>query len=322
MSACSDRTRSGGHGMARKRLSIKTRDEYLTKAEGWLNKYVGKLPEQRTPKNISDALKDWSQGKPGSTFRSMRAALVYHQERAGFKKSAGRLRKTKRPEHNQNRPNPKRVCRRVNQDELAKLRKDADRRKDDLALAAYTVALFTGARPIEMPTIKCSFHGPSDMKILIKGAKNQLGPDGEVKRGIDREIIMPRDHDLLDAVKDLQGVSYKEVRNLVSRISKSSERLFPKRKLRPSLYTLRHQFASEMKAIGTGRRELASIMGHASQASASQYGHNKLTKGGPLMDRSQIRVVSTSNVKDKPPKDPMSRKPKSEPQVNTKKKLK
>lgn len=297
--------------MARKRLSIKTRDEYLTKAEGWLNNYVGDTPEKRTPKQITDALKEWSIGKPGSTFRSMRAALVYHQERAGFKKSAGRLRNTKRPEHNQKRPKPKRVCRRVNQDELGKLRGDATRRKDELSLAAYTVALFTGARPIEMPTIRCSFHGVSDMKIFIKGAKIQRGPDGEVRRGIDREIIMSRDHRLLDAVKQLEDISYQEVRNLVSRVSKSSERLFPKRKLRPSLYSLRHQFASEMKATGTGRRELASIMGHASQASASQYGHANLSKGGPLMDRSKIRVISTGNVKDKPPKNPLSRNPSS-----------
>jgi hypothetical protein len=51
--------------------------------------------------------------------------------------------------------------------------------------------------------------------------------------------------------------------------------LFGRRKV-PSMYTLRHQFGANLKALGMSAIEMAYIMGHQATDSISRYGDKRL----------------------------------------------
>ena len=60
------------------------------------------------------------------------------------------------------------------------------------------------------------------------------------------------------------------------RLSTAVSKLWPTRKMKPTLYSGRHQFAANLKAAGYSRAEIAALMGHATDETAGQqYGRKK-----------------------------------------------
>jgi len=276
-------------------LSPETKAEYLRQAEGWLARHVKK----RTSVHICKALDKWSEDVRPKTFRKMRRALEYHQFIADFKDTARDIRHVERRNADvYTRSAP--VCKSVKESDFVILLKDAIARKDSAMKAALAVAMYTDARPKEMVTMSYKPHPEEGLLVHVIGAKKS----GEM-RGLDREMHITNCPALVDAIDCITKLSLDDMTTLRKRVSDRAKALFPKRKLRPTLYSLRHQFGSDMKADdGVSRAELAVLMGHRSEYSQNVYGNHNSGSNGLRNDESgnptpPPKVSDTSGITNK-----------------------
>lgn len=72
-----------------------------------------------------------------------------------------------------------------------------------------------------------------------------------------------------------------------------SDKLYPRRKKenRPSAYSLRHAFASDLKAI-YGHREVAMAMGHRATRSQQAYGHSRRASGSKSFELLAVEAAT------------------------------
>jgi integrase len=169
--------------------------------------------------------------------------------------------------------------------------------KDADLLVAVTIAKATGARPSELLGIECCKDGT----IFIPGAKK--GTDGQ--RGLDRHLsVTPQAwKNIKGSVEHLRKANPGKagiVPKLQSRLQTLTQRLWPRRKTHPSLYTFRYAMGSELKSSGLSRREIAYIMGHQATASVDKYGDRRSGSGktpikaAPGADMSSVRETHTA----------------------------
>lgn len=134
--------------------------------------------------------------------------------------------------------------------------------------AAATLVRFTGARPTELKNIRLL-----DGKVFLLGAKKSHAG----VRGADR-ILQIKDDSTLEIITNclriFQG-STKSMDAMRNRIRQEAKRLWPRRKVLPSLYSMRHQEGANLKASDLDSREIAYIMGHQSTSSVSCYGNKR-----------------------------------------------
>jgi len=67
---------------------------------------------------------------------------------------------------------------------------------------------------------------------------------------------------------------------LLDRFDRLMKKTFPRRKHKPTMYTLRHQFGSNLKASGLSREAIAVCMGHRATKSADVYGDRRTGSKG------------------------------------------
>jgi integrase len=169
--------------------------------------------------------------------------------------------------------------------------------KDPVLLVAVAIAQNTGARPAEMLGIECRPNGT----IFIPGAKK--GADGQ--RGLDRHLsVSPATwENVRVAVEKLRAADPSKagtMRKIQSRLKTLTERLWPRRKHLPTLYTFRYAMGSELKSSGLSRREIAYVMGHQATASVDKYGDRRSGSGktpikaAPGADMSSVRETHTA----------------------------
>lgn len=73
--------------------------------------------------------------------------------------------------------------------------------------------------------------------------------------------------------------------------------LFPKRAKRPTLYTCRHQFSANLKNAGYSLTEIAALMGHATDETATvHYGRKSRKKGGIANSRVNLPEAYSPEV--------------------------
>jgi len=155
-----------------------------------------------------------------------------------------------------------------------------------------------GARPAEVETgieIKRVVRdGEPVICVTITGAKVRENEDHEVGQpwrklyiaidsceGAMLDAAIPADHD------------HVVVQRSAKRISKDwDDRIRPMIRGKVSAYSLRHQFASNLKAAGLDRITIAKAMGHISTKSQSRYGSGKQGQGGKAC------LVATDAAKD------------------------
>lgn len=168
----------------------------------------------------------------------------------------------------------------------------------DRAIAHWLLAgLATGLRPCEWE--EAHLWG---LKLHVQNAKgNAVRANGE-KRII--EFVLPEHEKEIDSIRsfldDFQAWK-KYDNNFESFYAKCRKRLYyvnnllwPKATQKISLYSTRHQFAADMKASGLSKNEIAALMGHASDESATIHyarrrsGHSKFP---PKCSAEQINSV-------------------------------
>jgi integrase len=165
-------------------------------------------------------------------------------------------------------------------------------------------AKISGLRPIEWKT---AYYEKDINSIIVTNAKNTNG------RAIGKFRTINLDHIDESKIKDITlhikvcesmlskqswDVFYSGCSNL---LKYSTRKLWPNKNKYPTLYSCRHQFSADLKATGCSKKEVAALMGHASDLTATEHYGKKIhgTRGNkkPKVNRNELNKVRTN---DKP----------------------
>ena len=137
-----------------------------------------------------------------------------------------------------------------------------------LALKSWMSAgILTGLRPTEWATSQ--FVDGSDPVLIVNNAKNTNGRAHGDQRIIHLKNLSQKERDHIKyQVANAnnwhgKGEYKRYYDNCASLLTRLGKFLWPRRKERPSLYSFRHQFCADAKATGLTLEEIAALMGHA-----------------------------------------------------------
>lgn len=216
-------------------------------------------------------------------FRRLKNALAYDLRARGYPKTAQMILNTKNPvtapgSTIPKKPAPRRV-KHFSDEDFLKITNHLNKNGFFDECVAVIISYYCGARPCELKSI--SVYGN---EIHITGAKKSH--DG--KRGLDRRLLI-EDEIILQIVSFSSRIISESTRTISAirdRLRKEAEKVWPNRKYLPTLYSIRHQFGSNLKASGIkDSRHLAYLMGHQSTRSIERYGDSR--KG----DKTRIKVT-------------------------------
>jgi len=161
-----------------------------------------------------------------------------------------------------------------------------ENKKDPSLIAAYILALHLGSRPSEMQHIRQT----SDNTFQILGSKKSKSGS----RGLDRDV---RVHDdlcthIIWAIKEIKKDTISRVQDRFNYLMKQ---VFKRKKLKPTIYTLRHQFCSELKSSKTCVLETAYLMGHQSTRTMENYGYANAGSGN-IRIRANCSIATIKTV--------------------------
>ncbi|UTW03085.1 site-specific integrase [Amphritea atlantica] len=288
-------------------MNEQTKSEYRKLAKHFYKKNGIDTP---TAKKVSDALKECAQNYRPDYWRRLRSALVLAAMDAGAYKAADTIRATKNPvtSHPSNRDQIKPKQHRqkaINLTDETLLMDYLFKNEEATVFAAITLISHLGCRPAELIDL-VFLNGHS---IMIPSAKQTS--DG--KRGLDR-IIEIEDTALFNGLimshEMLVSAPYTNpIRYVQRRLDVLTQRLWPKRKTRPSLYTWRHQLGSDLKASNIDPNAIAVIMGHQSTESVKIYGNARSYRSSrdylkPSQDFvNDVKRKNTHRLSEKKPKE-------------------
>jgi len=163
---------------------------------------------------------------------------------------------------------------------------------------AFSIISVFGIRPSEMQKgVKLTFSNGM-IYALIQGAKVSKDK-GHKHRAIGSAI---RDGNKCDQV--IIDAIYKGGGEVVATQQKkdydSLRKYFNNHYNGTSLYTYRHQLASDLKKSGVSKRQIAEIMGHRTTESQQHYGYARSSKGGgrSMVAKGSNEVISSPDIKD------------------------
>lgn len=159
----------------------------------------------------------------------------------------------------------------------------------------------TGLRPIEW---KNTIYYKDENVLVIKNAKNTNGRSLGEYRTIDlNHLSKEKINDILLHLKVSDNMVnknywdeyYKGCSNL---LHYTTRKIWPRKDRYPSLYSCRHQFSADMKASGCTKREVAALMGHASDLTAQEHYGRKVSGTRlrkPSVNKNDLNRVKESN---------------------------
>lgn len=283
----------------------KTKKDYRKLAKHF---YLTRIEGNPTPKKIKDALiKATSDYRP-AYWRRLRNAICLDQREKGYRKTANLIAAFKNPlttsaymrDINKVPPKQKRV-KKISRDDLAKIAQEFAKKRDPLLESALILMTILGCRPAELEGITILKNG----LVKIIGAKKRATND----RGLDRLINLPGVQrtkvkyalqPFKDEVNKITSINLKSTipHLLERRLATITKRVWPRRKHRPTLYSLRHQFGSDLKKTGLTREEIAYLIGHRVTKSADVYGNRKSGASrsiGAGVSEDEINKIITTN---------------------------
>lgn len=262
----------------------------MSRAANFYRRHIGNLPP--TARRIKAALEAIAPDMRPNSWRTLRSCIARDQADRGYSDVATQIRAITNPVTANWRSDPKgtrakikpprKKVKRVKPADLKLLTAEVSRKGDVELLAAIGACWMTGARPAELSSIEDRGGGT----FFIRGVKKRDD------RGADRLIrLSESEAETLSALlPHLRKIDNPKA--LGNRLARITQRLWPQRKARPTLYSLRHTLGGDLKASGVSRREIAYIMGHRATASADPYGDPRSSARTPT-----IRSAGdTSNV--------------------------
>lgn len=187
-------------------------------------------------------------------------------------------------------------------------------------LRAGTLA---GLRPVEWPSARLdrTTVGGSAWRLTVQNAKYTKG--GDRAHGPTRTLLW-KDLSAAEVATLVAWIGYardpgyvKLLGTLSSLMRRTSARLFRRRKKKPALYSVRHEFSARAKAhylapgrdIDVGLATIAALMGHAVNDTATQhYGRAGKSDGGvkyniPDADPAEVELVRRARRKPIPARE-------------------
>jgi len=162
---------------------------------------------------------------------------------------------------------------------------------------AFAIISTFGIRPAEMQKgVKLTFKDGM-IYALVKGAK--VSDDkGHKHRAIGSSV---RDDNKCDQV--ILNAIYNNGGEVLATQTKndyeSLRKYFNYHYNGTSLYTYRHQVASDLKKAGVSKRQIAEVMGHRTTESQVHYGYARSSKGGrSMVAKGSNEVISSPDIKD------------------------
>ena len=265
-----------------------TKAEYRRLAEHFYKQRLGDEPP--SPKRITDELTACAGEYRPAYWRRLRAALAFDQGEKGYGKAVDRIKGTINPmTTDQHGPLDKglrgpvppkaRRAKSISAEDLGQLKLAARKLKGGQeVLSALELAEELGVRPVEMLSLRVDQERG---EVHVTGAKksgDKRGADRTLRPAITEPWAMAR---LAKAAETLQSAERKRpgaIHRVQSRLDRLTRQLWPRRKARPTLYTLRHQVGSALKASGADRTAIAYVMGHQSTKSVEVYGDRRAGK--------------------------------------------
>jgi hypothetical protein len=277
----------------------------MRSAQNWVLRHLIEQKRELSFENIRAALEAYAHTVTGNTFVRMRNDLVRYfaellKDYPEVKNLPSKIRRIANPVPVGQRKPKRRKRKGCTQAEFDALMQDAVARDDQDLIAALWAVRATGARPAELHRISLVDGWRQGPLVKILGAK-QADIHGEA-RGMEERLLMIEDKELLGQlifrVGRLNNLKDLRLNRLQQRLRRAGKRLWPQRKIRPTLYSLRHQLGSDLKASELSDAQRAAVMGHLSQSSIESYGYTRSGKGRAIQPTEQ----TVNRVKPKPPR--------------------
>lgn len=184
----------------------------------------------------------------------------------------------------------------------------------DRTYLLYNSILLTGIRPCEWINTRLINDyvlpdGTIEKHVLeIKNAKNTNNrANGDYRHIVisdlndDEKRIIFHNMLYITRLRDSGGDYAKYQKSAKDQMYLANKALWPKRKTTISLYSFRHQFAADYKKAGYTKSELAALMGHAADDTASRhYGRKVAGRKGRGLVRPLVEEVNTVRKTSKP----------------------
>lgn len=158
--------------------------------------------------------------------------------------------------------------------------------------------ILIGLRPVEWQNVE---YDEYENVLVVKNAKHTNGRANGSHRNLSLNHLSDEDLDIVlkhaDFAKrmnenDNWKIYYQGCSNFVKY---AVRKLWPHKERQPSLYSGRHQFSANMKASGCKRNEVAALMGHNTDETASQHYGKKIF--GTRVRKPEVNEVDLSKVK-------------------------
>lgn len=185
--------------------------------------------------------------------------------------------------------------------EYAKQAKHAKHRLAGKASAMMELLRLTGMRPCEAATATYAWLSASDVRIVIANAKHSNGRGNGSHRTITLSGLDPDETRALREVGLGDSETGDDGQRGVAVTPKQLGRYWgyavrqalSKRAVYPCLYTFRHQFTADAKKTGLSTEEVAALLGHHSDATATtHYGKTIRGRGGLKASASKPEVAT------------------------------
>jgi integrase len=180
-------------------------------------------------------------------------------------------------------------------EDLMKLLESLVKAGEMLAAAWLRCGYVTGLRPCEWQRARLVGN-----RLVVQNAKATNG-----RAHSDERIVLISDfrelHNIDALCHQLAGQDFEKKRRHVARaIGKHAKSLWPRAKKLPTLYSARHGFSAEAKAIFS-REEVAALMGHASTETAGRhYARRRIARGFLKVRPTAADVAAVISISKKP----------------------
>ncbi|WOD11677.1 tyrosine-type recombinase/integrase [Pseudomonas sp. NyZ704] len=244
---------------------------------------------------IRDSLVQTAENFQPGYFRRLKNAIAFDLENKGHPEAANKIRVVVNPVTAKGsvlvkKPKPRRA-KSFSNDDLVVLVQHLGNSGYEEAFAAVCLISQTGARPAELKQMR--LDGDT---LFIRGAKKTSGG-----RGADRLLTITDETtkniitNCIDILRSQPAITIDAIRH---RIRTEGLKLWPRRKVVPSMYSMRHQVGSNLKASALDSKTIAYIMGHQSTNSIMRYG-DKRQGNARAINVEPAKEADLSAVRDK-----------------------
>jgi integrase len=260
----------------------------LTRATGTpLAELETKKEHDEVLKNNIEKIQDYllaaATVKTSDSWRKLRRSFAVYLSASGLKQLANDINEIANPcpVLNRNRkPKKKKRLITVTTPIYTEILSDRMSASDDVAVTMIKLGRELGIRPCEASGIEVLDFNieKMTMSVFIEGAKKTLKgrKDKSLQRGIDRILHVPISKDLIETIKHASTLERRDIKACQERIRRAFIRIWPEKKRRFCLYSLRYTFGSNLKKQHLKRRDgallVAATMGHKCTSSMSEYG--------------------------------------------------